>query len=205
MPLLKKKNLPFSILPVLIITVFCVSPLASRTHESPETGKQNRVEAAWCASGPGFKPGDFLLPAGLCDQGLLAHVYKPKRLIVKAACQEVTGTIIDATEKEQKHESDGVRHLADGSARGWLKVDTAYAGLLNDANWVDERGALVFEVACKYPVKDHGAKAACNGYQSLIRIPPVDSRVRIVGQFVQEKDHSKGMAITPVTSITVIE
>ncbi len=62
----------------------------------------------------------------------------------------------------------------------------------------------MFEIVCKFPVKQADAKASCVGFQNSVQIPPVGSHVRIVGQYVQEKNHKKWMEIHPVTSITVI-
>ena len=66
-----------------------------------------------------------------CDDSLLQHVYNPQRLIVKTTCITVTGTIMDATAPQKKHQPDGVRHEGDGDSHGWLKVDPQFANLLN--------------------------------------------------------------------------
>ena len=139
-----------------------------------------------------------------CDQSLLQHVYNPQRLIVKTPCIEVTGTIVDATANQSKHQPDGTRHEKDGDTHGWLKPDPQFQNLVNAGNVSDEGGNLVFEIVCKFPVKQADAKASCVGFQNSVQIPPVGSHVRIVGQYVQEKNHKKWMEIHPVTSITVI-
>jgi hypothetical protein len=136
-----------------------------------------------------------------CDASLWSHVYHPQRLIVKQSCIEVTGTIVDATNGKQ---SDGMRHEADGDTHGWLKPDPPFQNLLNAGNKTAEGGNLVFEIVCRYPVKQADAVAACKGYKSQITVPPVGSRVRIVGSYVQDTFHAQWMEIHPVTSITVI-
>lgn len=136
-----------------------------------------------------------------CDDSLWTHVYNPQRLIVKQRCIVVTGTIVDATNKSQR---DGVRHEADGDTHGWLDVDPQFKNLLNAGNLSDESGNLVFEIVCKYHVKQADAVAACNGYGATVQIPPVGSHVRITGTYVQDTNHSHWMEIHPVTSIEVV-
>src|SRR6267143_947294 len=79
-----------------------------------------------------------------------------------------------------------------------------FQNLLNAGNKTAEGGNLVFEIVCRYPVKQADAVAACKGYKSQITIPDVGSRVRIVGSHVQDTFHAQWMEIHPVTSITVI-
>jgi uncharacterized protein YraI len=137
----------------------------------------------------------------VCDASLWDHVYHSQRLIVNKQCTAVTGTIVDATAGK---ESDGVRHEGDGDTHGWLKVDSEFQSLLNAGNKSDEGGNLVFEIVCRFPVKQADAKAACQGYTDKVKLPSVGSHVRIVGTYVQDTFHAKWMEIHPVTSITVI-
>jgi hypothetical protein len=136
-----------------------------------------------------------------CDKTLNAHVYHPQRLIVKNQCIAVTGTIVDATNGKQ---SDGVRHEADGDTHGWLKLDPQFKKLLNKGNMSNEGGNLVFEIICKYPVTQTDAKSSCKSFDSSVEIPPVGSRVKIIGRYVQDTMHAKWMEIHPVTSIEVL-
>lgn len=139
-------------------------------------------------------------PSGQCDDTLWSHVYHSNRLIVNQKCISVTGTIVDATNGK---EPDGVRHEADGDTHGWLKVDSQFQNLLNAGNNSNEGGNLVFEIICKYPVKQADAKAACSNYQNQVNLQPVGSHVRIVGVYVQDTFHAQWMEIHPVTSIAV--
>src|SRR6266852_9278966 len=131
-------------------------------------------------------------------------VYKPQRLIVNNNCVAVTGTIVDATASQSKHQPDGVRHEQDGDSHGWLKVDSQFQNLLNAGNASDEGGNLVFEIVCRFPVTQTDAQTACKGYKDKIQLPKVGSHVRIVGTYVQDTFHAKWNEIHPVTSITVI-
>jgi uncharacterized protein YraI len=143
-------------------------------------------------------------PAAPCDSNLWNHVYHSYRLIVKQQCIAVTGTFVDATATQRVRQPDGVRHEGDGDTHGWLKVDPEFQNLLNAGNMSDEDGNLVFEVICRFPVKQKDAQSACQGYTDHIVLPPVGSRVRIVGSYVQDTFHAKWNEIHPVTSITVI-
>jgi hypothetical protein len=141
-----------------------------------------------------------------CDSSISAHVYHPNRLLVKQECIEVTGTIVDATANQSKHQADGTRHEKDGDTHGWLKLDAGFENLLNAGNMSDESGNLVFEIVCKYPINSTApdAKVACQSYTDNVTLPPVGSHVRIVGRYVQDTFHKKWMEIHPVTSITVV-
>ena len=136
-----------------------------------------------------------------CKTSLNSHVYHPNRLIVQQPCIAVTGTIVDATNGKRK---DGVRKEGDGDTHGWLKLDPEFTNLLNEGNQNDEDGNLVFEIICKFPVKQKSAKASCKNFKNSITLPPVGSHVRMVGRLVQEQNHGKWIEIHPVTSITVI-
>ena len=121
---------------------------------------------------------------------------------MKQSCISVTGTVVDATNGKQ---ADGVRHESDGDTHGWLKVDAGEEGLLDAGNMSDEGGNLVFEVICKYSVKQADAKAACQGFTNQVNLPPIGSHVRIIGTYVQDTFHPQWMEIHPVTTITVVE
>jgi hypothetical protein len=146
----------------------------------------------------------IIAPSTECDSSISAHVYHPKRLIVKQECIEVTGTIVDATATQSKHQTDGTRHEHDGDTHGWLKVDSGFENLLNSGNMNDENGNLVFEIICRFPITQTDAKPACQGYTDQVMLPPVGSHVLIIGQFVQDTFHGQWNEIHPVTSITVI-
>jgi len=138
-----------------------------------------------------------------CGDGRWAHVYNPTRLMVQQDCVTITGTIIDATANQSKHQADGVRHEGDGDTHGWLQVDAQFANLINAGNTSDEGGNLVFEIVCHYSVKQPDAKPACAGFTDHTTIPAVGTHVAITGTLVTEKNHKKWNEIHPVASIKV--
>ena len=99
-----------------------------------------------------------------------------------------------------------LRHEKDGDTHGWLKLDPQFQNLLNPGNMSKEGGNLVFEIVCKFvPPTQPDAVSSCVNYTSNIAIPPVGSRVKIVGPYVRDTNHSQWMEIHPVTSIKVIQ
>lgn len=135
-----------------------------------------------------------------CADGLWQHVYNPQRLLVFVGCDTVTGIIVDATHGKSR---DGVRHEGDGDTHGWLKLDPEYAGMVNSGNINNEAGNLVFEIVCKYTVKQADAVASCD-HPSRLKIPPIGSHVRMIGSYVQDQNHAHWNEIHPVSSITVL-
>ena len=138
-----------------------------------------------------------------CDQTLWQHVYNPSRLVVQQNCVTVTGTFVDSTANESKHEKDGVRHEEDGDTHGWLKLDPGQEKFLNDGNRSAQNGNLVFEIVCKYSVKQPDAKKACQNFKGAIKLPPLGSHVAVTGTWVLDTEHEKWFEIHPVTSIVV--
>jgi hypothetical protein len=173
-----------------------------RTEED-EIGWVSSKFVSISASAKAIAPQLLNAPVGSqCDASLWDHVYHPQRLIVQQPCMTVIGTIVDATNGKQ---SDGVRHEGDGDTHGWLKLDPGEENLLNAGNISDEGGNLVFEIVCKFTVKQADAKAACQGFKDHVILPPVGSHVRITGTYVQDTFHAQWMEIHPVTNITVIQ
>lgn len=187
------------------VTVLAAKPRGGFYHVRAEDGQEGWVwsrNVTVSVTAPTTPEAPSAEATVACDPTLSNHVYKPERLVVKQKCISVTGTIADAT-NGKRH--DGVRHEADGDTHGWLTVDPQFKNLLNAGNMSNERGNLVFEIVCKFRVSQEDAKAACpQTYHSPVQIPPVGSRVRIVGTYVQDMNHAKWMEIHPVASITVI-
>jgi hypothetical protein len=152
------------------------------------------------AIGPGV-PGS-VGDAG-CGDALWHHVYHPARLTVLNDCVTVTGTIVDATTPPARHQPDGVRHEPDGDTHGWLKVDSAFANVINAGNTADEQGNLVFEIVCHFAVLQVDARPSCVGFRDRTTIPAVGSQVAIRGTLVRENNHGQWNEIHPVTSITM--
>lgn len=176
-------------------------------HVKTARGKEGWIGATFLAAGVPEPTTEFAAkfstPAG-CDPSLWDHVYNPDRLIVKQQCISVTGTIMDATANQSTKRKDGVRKEADGDTHGWIKLDPQFKNLINAGNVSDEEGNLVFEIVCNFNVTQSDAKTACPAsYHNSVILRPVGSHVRIVGSYVQEKNHKKWMEIHPVSSISV--
>ena len=139
-------------------------------------------------------------PSGQCDDTLWGMcTTRTVSSSIRSVFLEQEPSWTRATSKKP----DGVRHEADGDTYGWLKVDSEFQNLLNAGNNSAEGGSLVFEIICKYTVKQADAKAAWSNYQKKVNLPPVGSHVRVVGVYVQDTFHAQWMEIHPVTSIAV--
>jgi uncharacterized protein YgiM (DUF1202 family) len=186
------------------ITLVDASPDSGFYHVRTEDDQIGWVFSKYVTVSAGTSTTGAPSAAATCDSNLWNHVYHSYRLIVKQQCIAVTGTMVDATATQRVKQPDGVRHEGDGDTHGWLKVDPEFQNLLNAGNMSAEDGNLVFEVICRFPVTQKDAQSACQGYTDHIVLPPVGSRVRIVGSYVQDTFHAKWNEIHPVTSITVI-
>jgi uncharacterized protein YraI len=203
-------NPPIELLPSgAILTILDSTPQGGYYHVKAEDGQMGwvwskNISVPLALANASQAPQAAFVAAGSpaqCDASLWDHVYNTQRLIVKQECISVTGTIVDATNGKKP---DGVRHEADGDTHGWLNLDPEFKNLLNAGNLSDEGGNLVFEIVCKFHVTQADAVAACQNYHTPVQLPPVGSRVRIVGTYVQDTNHAKWMEIHPVTSITLI-
>jgi Bacterial SH3 domain len=190
------------------LTLVDAGPSSGFYHVKTEDDEVGWVFAKFVTVAPVTAPAATAAPATTggdsCDASITTHVYHPKRLLVRQECIAVTGTIVDATAPQSKHQADGTRHEGDGDTHGWLKVDAGFENLLNAGNLNDEGGNLVFEIICRFPVTQADAKTACQGYSDQVVLPPVGSHVKIVGRYVQDTFHAQWNEIHPVTSITVI-
>ena len=139
-----------------------------------------------------------------CGDGLWEHVYHPQRLTIVRSCVTVTGTLVDATAGLARPSRDGVRHESDGDTHGWLRVDSTFADLINDGNRRSEEGNLVFEIVCRYSVRQADAKPSCEAFRDTLRIPSPGSHVAITGTLVLDEAHDRWAEIHPVSRIEVI-
>jgi Excalibur calcium-binding domain len=130
--------------------------------------------------------------ASKCDATLWKHVYHPARLQVVDRCITVTGKV-----SAVKYEPDGDAHIR-------LTVDPAYHSLLKPANTTGQHGDMVLEPICLKTVTQADAKAACAGFHSSVKIPPVGARVQVTGSYVLDLQHDGWAEIHPVTSFSVI-
>lgn len=130
--------------------------------------------------------------ASSCDASLWNHIYHSYRLTVLQQCTTVTGTIDHII-----HEKDGDTHIR-------LKLDPAFASMLNSKNMSAQYGDLVLEPVCEETPTQSDAISACAGYQSNVVVPGDGSHVSVTGSYVLDTDHGWN-EIHPVTSITVTQ
>lgn len=136
-----------------------------------------------------------------CDESLFAHIYHPKRLVVKQACISVTGTLVDATHGRWK---DGCRHEKDGDGHCFLKLDKGEESLLNAKNRQNEGGNLVIEPICRYRVTQADAVEACKDWKQPLVLPTPGTHVRVTGAYVFDAQHGH-MEIHPISAIEVLQ
>jgi hypothetical protein len=70
-------------------------------------------------------------------------------------------------------------------------------------NVSDQAGDLILEPVCENPITQADAVAACQGYHNPLVLPPVGSRVSVMGPFVLDTDHGWN-EIHPLESIAVV-
>jgi hypothetical protein len=125
-----------------------------------------------------------------------SHVYSPDRLQVLNPCVTVTGVIAFI-----RHEVDGDYHIG-------LKLDPAFASLVNACNATCDKGAehgdLVVEPVCMTAPTQADAVGSCVGYRNPLRIPPVGSHVSMTGAYVLDLDHGGWAELHPLMEVHVL-
>jgi len=129
-----------------------------------------------------------------CDNSLMAHVYRPERLVKVKGCVTVTGTVV------------GRRTQDDGDIHYQLKVDPGQGrGWMNQKNVSRQHGTLVFEPICVKRVKQDSAQDACRNFVQDILLPKKGDRVSITGIHVVDNEGGHGWReIHPVSQIKII-
>lgn len=140
------------------------------------------IAGASCSTPPVMPhPTPTVSPAPMCDTTLWKHVYHPQRLQILDSCLEVAGYILS------------VRQEPDGDAHIKIFLDVP----------LDSNQLLVTEAICVYPVVQADAVQACAGFHNVVKIPPIESHVVIVGTHVLDKNHG-WEEIHPITSLEVL-
>ena len=169
------------------------------TYAVPAAGREIsfHIGSALTGSFAVFDPtgGSPQPPNPACRTGNpLANVYHPYRLLVQQGCLTVTGTV-----DFSRHEGDGDWHIN-------VRLDSAYARLLNWGNEMYEHGDLVVEIVpadqpwCTpgeppYPPSGDYDYGHCTG--AAIPVPADGARVTVTGPYVMDADHG-WMEIHPV-------
>lgn len=137
--------------------------------------------------------------ASVCPTNPLDNVYHPARLVVEKACQTISGVV------------DTVRHEGDGDLHIDVKLDPAYANLVNSVNLSAQRGDLVTEIVpadqpgCtpgQPPRPPHGDYdyGICTGRD--LQTPSLGAHVSMVGSYNLDTAHG-WMELHPIWQITV--
>ena len=179
----------------LLTLAACGSGTSTATSRTVTPPTQSTTPATTPATTPSTMPATTPVtpPAspGACDQGLWAHIYHPRRLQVISACKTVTGTV-----EEIRQEPDGDLHIL-------LRLDPAYADLINTANTQFQHGDLVLEEICIGTVTQADAVAACQNFT-----PPAEpalaagDHVQVTGSYVLDGVHG-WTEIHPVSQVSV--
>jgi len=116
------------------------------------------------------------------------YVYHPSRLVVRAACVHVTGTV------------EAVRRATDGDLHILLALDPAYANLLTPANQGEGRGDLVVEPVCVRSVVQADAIATCARDRDPLAdpFPVVGEAVWMEGRYVLDLEHAGWAELHPL-------
>ena len=115
------------------------------------------------------------------------YVYNPARLVVRAACIRVTGTV-----EETRHEADGDLHIL-------IALDLPYTNLLTPANQGEELGDLVVEPVCVDPVSQRDAVASCaRDHDPLGTLPAAGMHIWLEGRSVTDSDHGGWAELHPL-------
>ena len=180
----------------LALLVACTSSPVAGPSASPSQSL-NILSLPTPSSTPAAKPSAARLGSGCRKGSPLANVYHPDRLLVIASCKTVTGVI------------ESIRHEPDGDYHFDLKLDPAYAKLINSGNVSGQHGWLVAEIVpadepgCTpgkppKPVSGTYNYGYCTGAD--ITSPPVGTHVSVTGPYVLDQSHG-WMEIHPVWRI----
>jgi hypothetical protein len=119
------------------------------------------------------------------------YVYHPDRLIVRAACVRVTGTVL------------AIRQEADGDLHIRVQLDTPFRSMLTPGNQLQcgQRvcGLLVVEPICVGAVSQLDAESSCATDPDPLRsLPAVDQHIWLEGRYVLDTDHSDWAELHPL-------
>ena len=120
------------------------------------------------------------------------YVYNPDRLLVKAACLRVTGTVVDIAV-----EPDGDRHIR-------LRLDPGQEGILTLENAL-LGGDLLLEAICVNVGSQRSSIASCSRDRDpLTSLPSVGGHIAAEGQYVIDQ-HNGWTELHPLYRWTVID
>jgi len=140
-------------------------------------------------------PSSVTVVTPVCVGDPHSHVYSPDRLLLLAACIELTG-YVDLENAEPDGDFHVRLHLDPGQ-------DCPGQPCLDADNVSQQAGDLVLEPVCENPISQADAASACQGYHNPLVLAPVGSHVVVMGPFVLDINHGWN-EIHPLESIRVV-
>jgi hypothetical protein len=119
------------------------------------------------------------------------YVYHPDRLIVRAACARVTGTVL------------AIRQEADGDLHVRVQLDAPFRNMLTPENQLEcgqgVCGLLVVEPICVDAVTQLDAESSCADDTDPLRgLPVLNQHIWLEGRYVLDSDHSDWAELHPL-------
>ena len=167
------------------LTSSTATPAATETSASPTVAGAPTVAAT---------PTPTATPAvasscAISDQN--AYVYHPDRLIVRAACVRVTGTVL------------AIRTEADGDLHIRVQLDSPFRGMLTPGNQQQcgqgVCGLLVVEPICVHSVTQADAISECAADPDPLKsLPTVGAHIWLEGRSVLDSGHYDWAELHPL-------
>ncbi|MFY9614732.1 MAG: hypothetical protein WAT58_04970 [Candidatus Dormiibacterota bacterium] len=128
-------------------------------------------------SQPASPPTPTNPPAASACRDPHEHVYNPDRLHLVDRCMTISGTV------------EVIRSEADGDYHILMRLDPAFANLVNNGNIASERGDLVLEPVCEIRVTQRDAISACSGVNPSVPRPVIGTHYSATGAYVLDTVH----------------
>ena len=170
----------------VVIALVVIALVGAMRAQGPEPGAT--ALATPTQGSPSAGPATPTQPTACTPTDQDKYVYHPSRLVVRAACIHVSGTV------------QAVRRATDGDLHILLALDPAYANLLTPANQGEGRGDLIVEPVCVRPVVQSDAIATCARDRDPLPdpFPVVGEAVWMEGRYVLDLEHAGWAELHPL-------
>ncbi len=176
--------LAFAFIVIALVVIALVGAIRAQGPEPPGATAQ----ATPASASPSAGSDTPTQPTACTPTDQDKYVYHPSRLVVRAACIHVTGTV-----KAVHRETDGDLHIL-------LALDPAYVNVLTPANQGVALGDLVVEPVCVRSVVQADALATCARDPDPIAdpFPVVGEAVWMEGRYVLDLEHAGWAELHPL-------